>query len=229
MGDFFIPPLCVICDSPLSSDSWFCTECLLKLRNNCLSRKACPRCSQNLEHRSCTCDIVWDFPFQKVFSLYDFDDLIRAIAHNIKYKGRRRFAFHVGYVSASLIPSDFLEGLDLVIPVPLHKSRLRQRGYNQAEWFARGVLKGIGKLELRTDLLLRVRKTGTQTKLDKEMRRKNLASAFKVGDLNSFELRGKSILLVDDILTTGATVEACTNELLRNGCRSVRVLSLGRD
>ncbi|MFW5813028.1 MAG: ComF family protein [Fibrobacterota bacterium] len=165
-----------------------------------------------------------------MFSFYDFDDLLRSIAHHIKYKGKRRLAFHVGLVSAPRLPDEFLDDIDLVIPVPLHKSRMRQRGYNQAEWFARGIVSGLGVgLEVRTDLLVRRKKTGTQTKLDKESRIRNLESAFGINGAKAYQIRNRRVLLVDDVLTTGATVEACTGELLKAGCRGVRVLSMGRD
>lgn len=228
-GDFLVPPLCIICNNPLQ-DAWFCSCCLQTLESNHKSRETCPLCSQNRKVKECTCEIAWDFPFEKVFSFYDFDDLLRSIAHHIKYKGKRKLAYHVGLVSAPRIPGEFLSGLDMVIPVPLHRSRMRQRGYNQAEWFARGVVSGLGAdIRVETELLVRRKKTGTQTKLDRDSRIKNLESAFGINGRKADQLRGKRVLLVDDVLTTGATVEACTGELIKAGCSGVRVLSMGRD
>ncbi|MFP4164679.1 MAG: ComF family protein [Chitinispirillaceae bacterium] len=229
VGDFLVPQLCVVCDSPLS-DLWFCSHCLETLESNHASRDACLFCSQNRKVKECTCGIVWDYPFERVFSFYDFDDLLRSVAHQIKYKGKRKLAFHIGLISAPRLPQGYVENADLIIPVPLHRSRMRQRGYNQAEWFARGVACGANSgWKVETELLSRRKKTATQTKLDKESRVKNLQKAFGVDRRKVHRLKDRSVLLVDDVLTTGATVEACTKELLKAGCAKVRVLSLGRD
>jgi len=228
--DFLIPPLCVICNGALGSERWLCPACLDALSVNHNTRDPCPRCSQNRRIRECACEFAWDYPFEKVFSAYDYDDTLRSIARHIKYKGKKRLAHHIGQICFPLVPRDFFDEIDIVLPVPLHSSRMRSRGYNQAEWFAKGVLKGVGgSLQLRTDLLRRVKNTGTQTRLDKENRLLNLAGAFEVNPQKLHELKNKRLVLVDDILTTGATVEACTEELIKAGCASVRALSMGRD
>jgi ComF family protein len=228
--DFLIPPLCVVCDGLLDAggaDRWFCPDCLDALRANNFSRDPCPRCSRNRRRGECTCEFAWDFPFESVFSVYDYDETLRAAAHHIKYKGKSRLARHVGLISAPLLPGDFLAGADVVVPVPLHKTRQRRRGYNQAEFFARGLLEAAERRALlRTDLLVRVRNTGTQTRLDREGRLENLLGAFAVDPGRADGIRGKRVVLVDDVLTTGATAEACTDELLRAGCASVRVLAM---
>lgn len=227
--DFFIPPLCVICNGALGEDSWLCAACLDALTANHNSRNACPLCSQNRQKRDCACEFAWDYPFQKIFSVYDYDDTLGSIARHIKYKGKNRLAYHIGKLCAPLIPNDYFHSVDIIIPVPLHRSRMRKRGYNQSEWFARGVFKGADLSLLRTDLLKRIRNTGTQTALDREDRRVNLAGAFAVNSEKKDEIKDKTIILVDDILTTGATVEACAEELLKSGGASVKILSLGRD
>jgi len=231
--DFFIPPLCIVCDETLEDGGgrWLCRTCLDRLAANHTSRNACPRCAQNRVKHECGCEFAWDFPFEKVFSVYDYDDIVRAVAQHIKYRGKKRLAHYLGVIAAPYVPLDFLDGADIVIPVPLHRRRQRKRGYNQAEVFARGLLDGFGAgtcRELRTDLLSRVKNTGTQTALDRDSRKENLAGAFAASSVGVEALKGKTVILVDDIFTTGATVEACTDELLRAGCSAVRALSLGR-
>ncbi|MDG5815028.1 phosphoribosyltransferase family protein [Chitinispirillales bacterium ANBcel5] len=123
-----------------------------------------------------------------------------------------------------------INSVDVCIPVPLHSSRERNRGFNQSEWFAKGLLKGLqGNIPLFRDVLLRTRKTGTQTKLSKDERMGNLQGAFEVRAGASEKINGKRVLLVDDIVTTGATTESCSVELIRAGCDSVTVFSLARD
>ncbi|MDR3012294.1 MAG: ComF family protein [Chitinispirillales bacterium] len=231
LEDFFIPSMCIICDGARDrDDNWFCQICVDALAVNYSRRDACPRCSQNRRKRECACELAWDYPFEKVLSAYDYDDTVSAIVHHIKYKGKSQLAYHIGFITAPLLPREFFSEINFYIPVPLHKARAQRRGYNQAEYFARGLLRGLGHdlKMLRTDLLARVKNTGTQTKLDKDERLKNLDGAFTVSPGNIIEMTGKRVALVDDVMTTGATAEACTEELLRAGCASVRVVSLGK-
>ncbi|MBD3322593.1 MAG: hypothetical protein GF350_15945 [Chitinivibrionales bacterium] len=229
--NFVFPPLCIVCSEPVAETSrWFCSECLVKLEENNSGRDACPHCSQNLNVRSCTCDIVWDNPFERVFSLFDFDKVVQCIAHNIKYRGKSRLAFDIARVFACKIPSDFAADADIIIPIPLHPFRKMKRGYNQAEFLARGFThKRYNSHTLHTGLLTRTRHTKSQTRLDKEQRRTNLKGAFKVPAKKSDALKNKNVILVDDVVTTGATTGYCAEVLLKAGAASVRVLSLARD
>jgi ComF family protein len=235
--DFFIPPLCVVCDGPLSDSRndgggvWLCPSCVDALIKNHEAREPCPRCAGNRRKRECACEFAWDFPFEGVYCVYDYDDTLSVIAKHVKYHGKSGLAERMGIISAPLIPTDFFSGIDTVIPVPLHRLKQRARGYNQAEHFARGVLagRGINAAALRTDLLTRVKNTGTQTRLDREERQKNLAGAFAVNGQKAGELAGTRVALVDDIFTTGATTEACAETLVGAGCASVTVLTMGRD
>jgi ComF family protein len=181
--------------------------------------------------RECACAFAWDFPFESACCVYDYDDTLSVIAKHFKYHGKSRLAYRMGILGAPLIPANFFDAVGAVIPVPLHRSKLRARGYNQAEHFARGVLAGRGMdaALLRTDLLKRVKKTGTQTRLDREERQKNLAGAFAVNDRKASELAGMRVALADDIFTTGATAAECAAALLGAGCAGVTVLTLGRD
>jgi len=235
--DFFLPPLCVVCDGALPDDRsggggvWLCSACMDALSQNHARRDACPRCARNRRFRECACEFAYDFPFERVFCVFDYDDTLSVIAKHIKYYGKSGLANRMGIIGAPLIPSDFFDGVDAVVPVPLHRLKLRRRGYNQAEHFARGVLagRGIDTALLRTDLLARVKNTKTQTLLDREERQKNLADAFAVNNQKAGELAGKRVVLVDDVFTTGATTEACAKALLNAGCASVAVLAMGRD
>jgi len=235
--DFFIPPLCIVCNGTLSDDrnggggDWLCPSCVDALSKNHFSRDACPRCAGNRLKRECACEFAYDFPFERVYCIYDYDDTLSVIAKHIKYFGKSGLAKRIGIIGATLIPSNFFYGADMVIPVPLHRAKLRKRGYNQAEYFARGVLAGqnLNPNILRNDLLSRVKNTETQTLLSKEERLENLAGAFAVNGQAADGLAGARVVLVDDIFTTGATTEACAMALLGAGCASVVVLAMGRD
>jgi len=235
--DFFIPPLCIVCDGALADDrdggggAWLCPSCVEALVKNHGRRDPCPRCAQNRHKRECACEFAWDFPFERVYCVYDYDETLSVIAKHIKYYGKSGLADRMGIISAPLIPEAFFDGIDAVIPVPLHRRKQRLRGYNQAERFAGGVLagRGIDTALLRTDLLTRVRHTKTQTRLDRDERRENLAGAFAVSGEAAGRLAGARVVLVDDIFTTGATTEACAKALIEAGCASAVVLAMGRD
>lgn len=149
--------------------------------------------------------------------------------HEIKYRGKRTLARYMGTFLSKQLPSLFFSSYDIAIPVPLHWLRRRNRGYNQAEWFARGLLEGTGRPQLKTGILRRTRRTRTQTQLDRSERRENIAGAFAVTGEGKSAIKGKSLLLIDDVITTGATTSAAASVLLKEGCESVTVLSLARD
>lgn len=149
--------------------------------------------------------------------------------HHIKYFNKRNLAFYIGSLFSVFIEENFFRSADYIIPVPLHWLRKYKRGYNQAEWFARGIIYGRDKPVLITSGLYRKKRTRTQVKLDKADRRKNVQGAFGITDDLKRLIKDKDILLVDDVITTGATTAACAEILLESGCQKVRVLSLARD
>jgi ComF family protein len=149
--------------------------------------------------------------------------------HNIKYFDKKRLAFDLGAMFSSLIPDSVFNGIDGITAVPLHWYRKQKRGYNQAEWLARGFLSSRKEVKYFDGILLRKHHTKTQTKLAKEQRKKNISKAFVVPKNRGDLIKGKSLILVDDVITTGSTTAACAEVLLKAGAQSVRVLSLARD
>lgn len=230
LEDFIFPPLCIICDNYRTKDNdWFCSECLDHLLANHKNRKNCPRCSQNTLIRNCTCEFLWDFPYQSIRSFLDYDEKVQTIMYHIKYFNKRYLAFYIGSLFSAFIEESFWRNADYIIPVPLHWLRKYKRGYNQAEWFARGIIGDRDKPALITSGLYRKRRTKTQVKLDKADRRKNVEGAFGITDNLKRLIKGKDVLLVDDVITTGATTASCAETLLEGGCKKIRVFSLARD
>jgi len=174
---------------------------------------------------------VWDYPFEKIVSLLDYTDPVQRIMHYVKYSGFFSLAYDMGREFAQGIPSGCFDGFDIAAPVPLHFLRRLRRGYNQAEWFAKGVLdeSGVKGMQLMGGLLRRTRHTRTQTKLTKEERRRNLSNAFALGKGMESVVKGKKVVLFDDVVTTGSTVGLCTKVLLEAGCAGVIVVSMARD
>lgn len=147
------------------------------------------------------------------FSYFNKGSRIRKLIHCLKYDGVKEIGHELGKIyGLSLKASGFLDNIDIIIPIPLHKSRQRARGFNQSEMISAGI-SDISGLPVVTGAVERIMATSTQTKHSKIERWNNVSRAFilKKPEL----LAGKHILLVDDVITTGATIESCANEILK--------------
>jgi len=191
----FTPPLCTVCGDPLPSWRVISTE-----------SGACARCGH--EHQ-----------VSRSRAIGDYDGSLRAIVHALKYGGRRSVARRLGALLAQHGDA-VLAGADLVVPVPLHRSRKRLRGFNQAAEIARHLPVASA------DVLKRVRATLSQTDLPAAERRANVKDVF--ARRRHADVNGLVIVLVDDVSTTGATLESCARVLLESGARDVRALTAAR-
>jgi ComF family protein len=165
-------------------------------------------------------------PCQRVssFLYYSKGGITREIIAEIKYKGNTKLGVWFGeWMAKEMLMSGFFEGIDIIIPVPLHKKKQRQRGYNQAEEIARGV----GSVScIPLDSHCRYRKTGnlSQTKKGLFERWLNTYDIFEVRDPEFLE--SKHILIIDDVLTTGSTLEACARSILKKTNVRISILTL---
>ena len=133
----------------------------------------------------------------------------RRILHQLKYGGRKDYGEIMGrFMAAELMPTDFFQGVDVIVPVPLHPRKQQKRGYNQSEYIARGVsaVTGIG---MDTSVVVRIKHTDTQTRKFTYERWENVEGIFLLHHPGQFT--GKHILIIDDVLTTGATITACAD------------------
>lgn len=150
-----------------------------------------------------------------------YDSSLRHAIHQFKFNGKVGLDRSLGSLLEQAIASDLK--VDLVVPVPLQKKRLQQRSYNQALLLAREVAR-IRSLPLSNNLLIKVRETESQQGLSAKNRVKNLCGAFQLHE----NLSGQKILLIDDVMTTGATVATCSQVLLEGGAAEVYVAVIGR-
>ena len=149
-------------------------------------------------------------------SLFRFEkgSACQALLHALKYRGYSKAGIYLGrLLGQELVDSVFSE-CDLVVPVPLHKKKIKQRGYNQSELIARGASEIIG-IPLVSDLLIRTKYQHSQTIMNRQERFENMGNAFSCGRFLP-HFRYKKILIIDDTITTGATMEACSMVLLQN-------------
>jgi ComF family protein len=147
--------------------------------------------------------------------------------YQIKYAGKSKLASYIVSFGGSSI-EEYTNGYDCIVPVPLHWTRMQKRGFNQARYIAMGIAESC-KLPVVDNCIKRIRTTGTQTQLDRTERRKNLQNAFCVPENKIDLLLGKKVILVDDVITTGATTAVCAETLLHAGCKEVKVIAIARD
>jgi len=140
------------------------------------------------------------------------------LIHTIKYAGRKEVGYELGRMYAAEMRGSTLARAEVLVPVPLHPRRQRKRGFNQSEWIGRGMAEAL-QIPLVRGNLYRAVNTKTQTRKTRLERWQNVEHVFRIRDPHA--LAGKHVLLVDDVVTTGATVEACAVVLL--GCAGVRV------
>jgi ComF family protein len=201
------PRLCYACgDHLLRNEKLICTECYVMI----------PRTNYHLEKNNPVEQLFWGrciIEKAAALSFYNRDSRIRKLIHNLKYNGIREIGYELGKLyGLSLTRSDFLEGINMIIPVPLHPSKKRTRGFNQSELISDGLSEVTG-LPVGRTLLERNSKTGTQTRRSRYERWLNVEGIFTV--TAEEDVKGKHLLLVDDVITTGSTIESCANELLK--------------
>ncbi len=163
---------------------------------------------------------------EKATALYYFskDSKVQQLIHDIKYGGNPKVGLYIGKtIGIRLEKSDFMHGIDLIIPIPIHPKRLKKRGYNQAESIALGLaLKA--NIPIITSSLIKAKNISSQTVKSRLERWKSIEDAFIVANQES--IIGKHVLLVDDVLTTGATLETCAQLLIDSVADKVSLLTL---
>ncbi len=203
--DFVYPRICLNCQALLpDGHEYVCPGCWDSIVRVHSRHELYLDTKQKLIAEGNVYDLVSCFMFQT-------EGAFQCLAHAMKYEGFERLGIWLGKELGKAILENSIHA-DLIIPIPLHKRKFRERGYNQAEAIARGVSRATG-LPMRADLVLRKRFTETQTKLNLEARQENMEDAFTVLPGKKGHLRGKICILVDDVITTGATLNACAEEL----------------
>jgi len=203
--NLFFPEVCLACDHQLrDNEEEICTNCRHELpttnfhneKNNSVEKIFYGRVK--IEHATAL------LFFQK-------EGIVQQLIHNLKYRGFENIGTLLGkWLGHELKHSEYYNNIDIVIPVPLHKTRLKKRGYNQVEKFAQEIALALNA-EYKTNILLKTASTKTQVFKKRLARWDSSKTSFNVE--NAHLLEAKHILIVDDIITTGATIEACANQL----------------
>jgi ComF family protein len=194
------PRRCEACGGHLMGhEAFICTYCKLNLPKSGYHHHPNNRLAMALGGR---------IPLQHAMSFYLFEKSgrVQKLIHAVKYQEQKELGAFLGKLYAEeLLKNEALQGIDLVLPIPLHRKKLKARGFNQSEWFAKGLSEGLSR-QMDSVSLVRVTETSTQTKKKKYQRWENVEGIFELKDSES--LKNKHVLLVDDVITTGATLEA---------------------
>jgi ComF family protein len=201
----FFPVLCPGCGKSLfKNESIICTDCIYHL----------PYTNFHLEKENRVARQLWGrIPFTASASFLYFDkgSRVQNLIHQLKYNDRPEIGLKLGEMYGHALKFSDYKAADIIIPVPLHPHRLKERGYNQSDLFGKGLSTSL-EIPLQTTLLKRKIATATQTKRSRFSRYENMKDVFEIADPH--HITGKHILLVDDVITTGATIEACSMKLL---------------
>jgi ComF family protein len=204
----FFPSNCLVCGKRLHDfGGVLCLECEMKM----------PRTGYGDRSDNPVSQIFWGrVPVKNGTSLFMFEkgSAYQTLLHDLKYRGNIRVGKYLGRLLGQELKNTLFSECDILVPVPLHPKRMNQRGYNQSEIIARGVSEVTG-IPVDANLLQRTGYSRSQISMNRQERFENISSAFSLGR-NPRDLNEKRILIIDDVITTGATLEACSQVLFRH-------------
>ena len=215
--DFFLPRFCSSCKNKLLiGEEIVCASCISKIK-----RAEEIRLSYEFDRKFKSDKIISGFTSLFVF---EKDKELQQIIHGLKYDRKFRIGIFFGKLMALEFDQKVSDWkIDFIIPIPLHHLKRAERGYNQSEFIAKGV-QSVLRIPIKTNAIKRNRFTETQTSLNLAERKENLKDAFAIKRKNN--LKGKNILLLDDVITTGATASECGKIILESGAASVYAVSV---
>lgn len=218
------PKTCPVCDNIIRYDDKICRKCVTKIKY--IEEPRCKKCSKQLKDETAEycldCSRTHHF-YRNGIAAFLYDDVVSKSIYKFKYHNRRTYAEYYGEAIAKGYESIISKWhADVIIPVPIHEKKLIKRGYNQAGLIAVQLGKNLG-MKVDETVLLRKVNTRPQKEMTKAERKKNLENAFKIGQN---VVKYKKVILVDDIYTTGSTIDECARVLLNAGVQNVYFVSL---
>lgn len=216
--NLFFPNLCSGCLSSLQKgEEYICMSCVNRLWVT----------NYYLEKDNPVARLFWgrvDVENATSFCFFNKGEILQKLIHRLKYKGDKMIGYQLGVLcAAQLKMTKEYHYVDYIVPVPLHPDKLYKRGYNQAEWIALGMASVLNR-KVKLKLLEKIKNNESQTKKTKEERIANVKNVYRVNKKE--KIKDSHILLVDDVLTTGATLEACVNELKKNNQLKVSIATI---
>ena len=217
---------CIVCGNGITKHEKYsmCQMCMEKVPF--ITSRACEKCGKPLESMylpsKCPDCVSGLHLFHKGYSCVEYNEQMKQLVYGLKYGKKRYFAYHMAEIMVDKLKKQALENMDVIVPVPLHKTKYRERDFNQAQLLGKYIAKGF-EWPMDHKNLIRIKTTLSQNKLSKEERKDNVKNAFAL--MNKEEFTDKKILLVDDIYTTGSTINACCKELLKAKPKAIYVIT----
>ncbi len=210
--NLIFPKYCLNCGM---EGDWLCNQCQYKIKF--IENRLCPICKRQTKLGELCLICRKNYELSGVLAASRFKKPVKNLIHQLKYKNSKELIEVLAKITAKGIKAHLKPGDRLLVPIPLHKSQLEKRGFNQAKLLASKLEKKL-KTPVK-NILKRIKKTRSQTKLSRQERKKNLKDAFNLG--NKIDLKGKIIYLVDDVCTTGTTLEEAAKVLKKAGAEEV--------
>ena len=223
---FLYPAECRVCEESIGVTSvpYICNNCWQDIQF--LEPPWCDICGTPGVDGLCDACAISPPRYGKLRSIAFYQTTLQQAIHLFKFEKKRVLAQHLIQLINARMPTDCsMADYDFVLPIPIHKKRLRERGFNQATLLANGIVEAEG-VPVLTDMLVRKRHTVAQSSLDREARQQNIIGAF--GVCNPEVIRGKRLLIIDDVFTTGATIREVVSELWTADPAEIDVLTLAR-
>lgn len=226
--DLILPPRCLLCGKILNGENGLCEECFTKI--NFIAEPICKQCGQPLSTGSSvySCPLCLKdekTPFRMQRSRVCYDDASRPLLINFKFYDKTENAPFLAKWLLTAGHDIWEQGADMLIPVPMHKARLRHRKFNQSALLCKE-LSRLTKIPVDYTSLIRCKNTKPQVECSGSARKQNVKNAFKVSSPE--KIKNKRIVLIDDVMTTGSTLRECGVALLKNGAKSVDTLTIAR-
>ena len=217
-------PRCLLCKTESFEDNSLCAVCWSKL--SFILGNICDRCGiPYFENSSCPCKKFKTY-YSKIRAALVYDQHSDHLIYDFKYNDNLQAKFTISKLML-IAGEELIRNSDILMPVPLHKIRLRKRKFNQSLVLAKELDKNT-KLKLIPDLVKRIKDTPSQSGLNQKLRRANMKSAFVINENYREAIRDKVIIVIDDVITTGSTINECAKVLKQNGAREVHALSFAR-
>ena len=163
----------------------------------------------------------------QMMNIWKYEDLIRKLILQFKFNNKSYlYKTFCEFIVKNKKIFDFIKSYDIIIPVPMHRKKLKLRGYNQSELIAREIAKKA-KIDIDTNILIKIKNNKVQSTLDKKEREENTKNVYKL--INQEKIYNKNVLIFDDIFTTGATINSCINEIRKAKVKKIGILTLAKD
>lgn len=217
---------CILCNKAIKRDERYslCNKCFESI--SFIGLKACNKCGKSLEKEylleDCHECIQQDHYFTRAISCVEYDEISKKIIFDLKYNKKRYLSYHMAEIMANRIKSFGKMDIDIIIPVPMYRKKEKRRSFNQAYLIASFFGKMMN-IKVDKKILIKIKDTEAQNKLKKDERKKNLKNVFEF--VSNKDIEGKNILLIDDVYTTGSTVDECSRILRKSGVSNIYVLT----